>query len=116
MHGIWNSESHALDERIHFFLELPACLAVAAPLQSPMTEAVRAFRVRTAEHIQGFDVPKIHTLLHALAGLIIFRRQFRCLIGAKPDMPHLFFENLGQNTLQRQIAAIEKFFQKNSSS
>ena len=99
MHRIWNRESHALNNRIYFSFVLPACLAVAAPLQSPMAKAVRAFRIGTAEHIQRFDVPKVQTLLHALARLIIFRRQFRCLIGAKPDMPHLFFENFGQNTV-----------------
>src|ERR1051325_4160264 len=70
---IWNGEPHILNQRVHFLLELPACLAVAASLQPPMAETVGALGVRTAEHIQRFDVPKIHALLHALARLVVLR-------------------------------------------
>ena len=68
-------------------------------------------RVRPAEHIQRFYVPVIEAPLNSFFRFPAFSRQLAGLIGAESDMADLFLDDFRQTALERQIAAIEEFFQ-----
>jgi len=76
-----------------------------------MTKSIGSFRVGPSKHIQCFGVPEIETLLHSLSRFAAFSSDFSGLIRTETDMPHLLFQDLRQDALQRQIATVEEFFE-----
>src|SRR5215510_1035884 len=67
------------------------------------------------EHVERANVPIIDGFLHALLLLVPLREQFHRFIITIFDMPQLLGDDVRENALKGQVAAIVKFFQLISS-
>src|SRR5262249_42062817 len=67
------------------------------------------------EHVERTNVPIIDGFLHILFLLVALREQFHRFVITIFDVPQLLSHDVRENTLQREITAIVKFFQLISS-
>src|SRR5262245_20065796 len=67
------------------------------------------------EHVECTNIPIIDGFLHALLLLVPLREQFHRFIITIFDMPKLLGDDVRENALKGQVAAIVKFFQLISS-
>src|SRR3989442_5788753 len=79
-------QSHGFDQRVDLGDELLARLGVGAPLQTPVTVALRTVRLRAAEHVQAGRVPEVDRLLNAVLRITPSGRHLGGARGAKVDV------------------------------